>query len=62
MQYLVFCMTNYGDGFYIGGVYRSEGEANKRLEWCEKHTIDPENDSWRILEVEDYAITASFER
>lgn len=60
MQYLVFCMTNYGKGFYIGGVYQSEEEADKRLAWCEKHTIDPENDSWRIVEVEPDAITAEF--
>lgn len=60
-MYLVFCMTNYGDGFYIGGVYRSYEKARKRLEWCEQHTIDPENDSWYLLNVKAYGITEDFD-
>lgn len=60
-MYLVFCITNYDNGFYIGGVYRSYDKAYKRFRWCEEHTIDPENDSWRLVSVKPEKITADFE-
>lgn len=59
-MYLVFCMTNYGDGFYIGGVYRSYDRAVKRLEWCEAHSIDPDNDSWHLVKAKSKNITEEF--
>lgn len=61
MHYLVLCLTNYSEGFYTGGVYRSYEKALRRLNWCEKHTIDPEGDSWRIVDVKPEKITADFE-
>lgn len=60
-MYLVFCITNYGDGYQLGGIYRSYERACRRLSWCEEHTPDPENDSWRIVSVKPEKITADFE-
>ena len=51
-MYLVFCMTNYGSGYYIAGIYRSEEKAEARRDWCEAHTPDPTNDSWSVIYVE----------
>jgi len=51
-MYLVFCMTNYGSGYYTAGIYRSREKAEARRQWCEDHTIDPDNDSWRLVYVE----------
>lgn len=59
MQYLVMCVTNYDEGYIIGGVYRNYDKAVKRLDWCERHTLNPENDSWRIVPVRAENITAS---
>lgn len=60
-MYLVWCMTNYGNGYYLGGIYNSYNKAKKRLAWCTKHTIDPENDSWRISVVRNMNIREDFE-
>ena len=60
-MYVVFCMTNYGNGFYFGGCYRSKDKALKRCDWCERHTIDPDNDSWMVIEVRAKGITEDFD-
>lgn len=60
-MYVVWCMTNYGKGYYFGGIYRSVERAKRRLAWCEKHTVDPENDSWTIDYVTSAKITEDFE-
>lgn len=59
-MYVVFNMTNYGQGFQFEGCYRSYDKAVKRREWCEEHTIDPDNDSWYIIEVRAKGITEGF--
>ena len=59
-MYLVIAFTNYDNGYYIGGVYRNYEKAVKRLNWCEKHTFDPENDSWNILFVKADRIREPF--
>ena len=45
-------MTNYNAGFYFAGVYSSYEKADRRRKWCERHTIDKENDSWYIVEID----------
>ena len=51
-MYIVFCMTNYNSGFYFAGAYTSYEKAVRRLKWCKRHTIDEENDSWYIVNID----------
>lgn len=46
-MWIVCNVTNYGDGVYFGGIYRSLKKAQARLEWCEEHLSD-DGDSWRL--------------
>lgn len=50
-MYLVLDITNYGDGFKLGGAYRSYEKALERLEWLEsQEEYNREyEDSWRIV-------------
>lgn len=60
MWYVVVDVTNYGDGVYLGGIYRSLEKAEKRLAWLENH-CGGEDDSWRIMETKSEPITAEIE-
>lgn len=54
-RYLVYDLTNYGDGIYFGGVYDTLAEAKRRLAFCEKtnsHDEDSDDfDSWNIVPI-----------
>ena len=60
MWYVVVDVTNYGDGVYLGGIYRSLAKAEKRLAWLEKHESS-EDDSWTIMQTKSEPITAGIE-
>lgn len=49
-MYLVLNITNYGDGFLLGGAFRSWQKAVERLGWLEsQEEYNSEEDSWRIV-------------
>lgn len=50
-MYLVLNITNYGEGYMLGGAYRNYNKAVERLNWLEnqeKYNSEYE-DSWRIV-------------
>lgn len=57
-MYIVLNQTNYDDGVYIGGVYKSYEKARKRCEWlASKHPSMHETDEladaqnfWSVVE------------
>lgn len=36
-MYIVVDITNYGNGLYIGGVYKSKEKAERRCKWLQTH-------------------------
>lgn len=59
-MYLVLNVTNYGQGYQIGGIYRSYNKAIERLEWLEsQEEYNKEyEDSWHIVFVKALPKTA----
>lgn len=59
-MYLVLNITNYNEGFQLGGAYRSYNKAVERLEWLEsQEEYNKEyEDSWRIVFIKTQAKTA----
>lgn len=59
-MYLVLNITNYNEGFQLGGAYRSYNKAVERLEWLEsQEEYNKEGeDSWRIVFIKTQSKTA----
>lgn len=59
-MYLVLNITNYNEGFQLGGAYRSYNKAVERLEWLESQEEynKEDEDSWRIVFIKTQAKTA----
>lgn len=59
-MWLVYNLTNYGDGIYFGGLYRSRQRAEERLAYCEKK-YNSDCDSWSIAWVHSMPKDAEIE-
>lgn len=57
MYYLVLNVTNWGDGFETGGIFKSYKRACKRCEYLQNHYEKEFEDSWRVVEVKTQNIT-----